>query len=249
MSRSITSKCCLIFLLLPSLSWGAVAFDAGAGDLCSEATTCSYSHTVASGATIMTFGITVATSSGTVGTITAPTFNGVSSTLVTSNTSFSGAVRQAVYCLDNPASGAHSASVTISGLTAGSDSLHMGTMSFTGSANCASMTNTNTANGTSAAPSVTVSGVASTSIVGDVACQGTDLTVGTNQTSRYGINNSSNTCASLGVSTQAGSNGGVMDWTSSGSDSWQVTAYEIPVLGGGGGGSTLHNLLLMGVGQ
>lgn len=220
----------------------AVTFDAGTGSSSSGSTTDSHSHTTAVGATVMLLGITNATNSGqTVGTISSVTYNSVSASALLDTTSASGAIRQAVYCLDNPSSGANTASVTTTSASGGNITLSLSVMTFTGSGTCAQITNISSANGSGTTLSVTLSGVNASSLLGDVACHGTEFTVGANQTNRASANGSVNSCQSRGVSTQSGADGGVMSWTSSTSDSWHITAYEVP----DGGIPTITGCLLL----
>ena len=77
------------------------------------------------------------------------------------------------------------------------------------------------------APTVTVGSVGSGDIVVDTTMVlGASITVGTNQTSRVEFDNLGGNNESSGISTQLGSDGGVMSWTSPGSF-WVIGAVNI----------------------
>ena len=238
----------LLLLLLPGISNAATTFDAGSGSNSGGgANTTSHSHTTGTGATIMTMGVTLAESSsfdaGTISTLTYGATNVLTTgTLITSRTSNGSAIKQYVYCLDSPAVGAATASLASTGATGGNYTVALSVMTFIGSTTCSGLTNfasASSTDGTGTTFSATVNGVASTSLVGDVVCSGTDLVVGASQTNRASADVGSNSCAARGESTQLGSTetNAVMSWTGT-NDWWSLIAYEVPQAGGGGGPDT-----------
>lgn len=102
-----------------------------------------------------------------------------------------------------------------------------------------------TASGTSTAPSVTVTNVASGDGVTDFVVHGSGgtSTAGANQTENHGADIGVGSWAS---SYQAGADGGVMDWTMQFSAAWGIAGAR--VINAAGGGSTVRRGLLLGVG-
>jgi hypothetical protein len=238
MARLIRALAIFMVLLVPTQSWAAVGFDAASNQANSEVTNITWSHATVSGATVIIFGIAIATGSAfTAGTVTDASYASVALTQVQTLLGATPSRRIDQWCLDNPTSGTNTSSVTISGLTAGNDILSATATTLTGTDTCASIAKKNTAEaGSGTALTVTVSSVVGSEIVVDVACGGSSISsVGADQTQRT-LNNFSdlNSCGNIATSTQPGSSGGVMSWTLSASDAWAMAALAIGEPGGGG---------------
>lgn len=227
----------LFFVLLSATaSFAAVTFDAGAGSTSSvSSSSTNHSHITGTGATVMTLGVTLAVSSGGApGNINTLTYGGVnvlsSGELLATRTSNSSTIKQYVYCLDAPAVGTATAALTSANASGTNPSVSLSTMTFIGSGTCASIANISSASGSGTTFSTTVNGVASTSLVADVVCAGTDVAVGASQTDRASADSPDNACKSRGISTQLGSTeaNATMSWTGT-SDFWSIIAYEVPI--------------------
>lgn len=223
-------------LNIPSISHGAIAFDNATNCGATGATTCTWSHTTTAGASVIIIGVVPATGGGPAsGTITGVTYNGTALAKVAGGVSTGTDYRYEQWCLDSPSSGAHNAVATISAVSGPTDTLTATAITLTGTTNCASISKTNTAQANATSVSTTVASVVSGEWVLDVACEGSSIdTVGADQTSRTLNNFSTHTaCGNIASSTQLGSLGGVMSWSSVTSDFWGISALAIGASGGG----------------
>jgi fibronectin-binding autotransporter adhesin len=237
--------------------YAAAAFDATANSACNGGgggTPCpggtdslTYALTVGTGSerALVVF-VTVTGSSGTVQpAVSTVTYAGVNLTrIVHAGTNYYTDL-WSLPAGTQPTSGSNNVIVTLaSNLAGGADSLVSGAISATGIDQSTTFTSTNSATGSGATASVTLSSSGGSDLVVHAACSGTSMT-STPQTQQY-INNFSaaGACGTQGGATAAGGTTSL---------SWSVTSDSWIIVGGSlrastGGASETPRMLLMGVG-
>jgi hypothetical protein len=203
-----------------------IALDAVAGWTLAEdqpgVNSATWSHTCTGSNLDLFVGVTVR---GNIDKVSGVTYNGVSLTQVWT-VSADGNYHSSGWILVNPGTGAHDIVVTFSTTTVQWNGPQAAcSMSFTGVHQTTPTNTPGTATGYSTNASVTVATAADEMIV-DAVRAGENVTVGANQTQRYGAGTRN------GYSTQAGSDGGVMSWSMS-SHWWGIGAVSLKPAAGG----------------
>jgi len=259
MFRSITSKFLLIIaLLLPSVSWGAVAFDstfetydlAASSPVSFASNAGNVTGSVGANSNRALFGCVAFNATiATVGTVSMnwdATGSNQAMTAITSVDIPGGGGSLFLFGLKNPASGILTLQASWSG--GGAHDLAVGVVSlYNVEQTTAAWNNAGTDTGTSTSPGSTV-----TTTLGDMAvvchinrnATTTTINVGTSDWIEGHVDNNSAQAhsAASGSSTP-------ISWTLSNSVAWaNVKTNAVQVGGGGGGGGTASRLTLMGIG-
>ncbi len=224
-------------------SGGSVAFDAvgpssaGAGGAGPPASPITWSHTCTGSNLVLFVGIAVGRPNATDANITigAVTYNGVAMTLVPNSLVHSNnqtAGYAVLYYLVNPATGAHTVSVSFTDtLPSATDALELGSISFTGVDQNTPFTNLASSTGASTAPSVAVTS-ASGNMVLDVVANGSGIS-SSGKTNRWLKNvNTSSGGGNGAQSTAAGAASVTMSYTVT-SDWWAVVGVNVVASGTG----------------
>ena len=212
----------------------ALAVDASSISAFTTSSTVSWSHTCTGSDRVLFVGVGF---NGSALSVTGVTYNGVAMTEQWDL--FAANVGSAGYLLANPATGANTVEVTFN---AAVDVGIAGAVSFTGADTASPGRTPVSVNGGSATASVDATDAVSGDIVVDTAFMVTTTTTeGANQTLQQKSEAIGGGSSSIGISTQAGADGGVMSWTlGSGANSWTTGAIAIKAgSGGGGGGGSL----------
>ena len=201
---------------------GGIAFDAASLASFTGNTTTSFNHTC-TGSNLLLF-VTVTHRFASLVTVNAPTYNGVTMTLVAEPFESDGEFQVHLYRLIAPATGTHSVTVTFSGTPA---DYELGATSFTGVHQTTPLGTPVTATGNSSAISGTISS-ASGEWGFDAVVWQTSVTDGatadSGQTER---NNKLGITSGLGNSTKDGAASVVMSWTISASHRWATVVVPI----------------------
>ena len=172
--------------LLPSAR-AAIAFDAAASTMTTNAASVSWSHTVGTGATILVVGLALEDTTSSFLTPSSITYNGVALTAVPSSAATSGSSTfdgTRLYYLLSPPSGVHTVSITFAGAV---NNVAVGSISLsgtTGAPGAAVVSTATSGTAISASPTVSTAG----SWVVDVVCSGASsatFTAGSGQTVRW----------------------------------------------------------------
>lgn len=245
--RKIISLLLCSLLLWPTWAWSAIAVDAGVAGS-GTGTSLTYGHTVSGSDRILVVGVTLYSDSTQ--TVSTVTYGGVSLTLISGCTAEQADIRTEQWYLIAPAAGTANVVVTLS---ATSGAIASTAVSFTGVDQSTPLGTCVTATGFNAAPTVAVSSAAGELVVDALAVfdgiGAAAPTVGASQTQRaYGEHGHAFGDFGAGASTEAGAGTVTMSWSLSGSRWWAIAATPLKEAAGGGG-STVRNLMLMGVGQ
>lgn len=222
-----------------------VAFDAvgpSSSGQTGTTSTISWTHTAVASGVALIVGLGYGHATGTDGTL-AVTCDGTAMTLLAkidndNQTGASSGGLTALYGIANRASGAHAIAVTITG-GPGSNTLEAGSASYSGADTSSPFGTAVTAFGNTAAPAVTVTGTAASSMVAGVASLGTgNLT--NPATSRWTANfSNSNTAGNAGQSDKAGGGSLTFTWSGSGgADFWGAIGVEIKAAAAAAAGPT-----------
>lgn len=189
---------------------GPIVFDASSGTSWTGSASWTNNHTF-SGTNRVAF---VGVAWDTTATGCSVTCGGVAATELWdfANVELGNIAYSAGYAVVNPGTGSQEIIVTLTGGTPGAAAV--GVVSFYGGDTNSPTRTAATASGNTGTTTVTASGATTGDIVVD--CAGvfsTAITVGANQTSRNEQDNFQGNNMSLGISTQAGADGGVMTWT------------------------------------
>lgn len=230
----------LLVFVFDVSSCGAITLDLATGTSCSVCAGITYAHTVGTGSdTVLIVGATQSES----GSSEAPNVTSVTYALapLTGRNAYDGSSNGRAgsqLSKEAPATGSNNVVITLSGLAGGL--LQTTAISYFGVDQTTVIESSNTAVGNSATPAVTVSGVSAGSVVVDHSCHGCGFdTVGANQTQRYqSADDCGKSCNSGASSDQAGADGGVMSWSTVGSDSWLMMAISLKAAAAGGGSAT-----------
>lgn len=243
----------LALVLIPCAGWGAVTVDGNAAvtGTTSGTTTLTLNRATA-GSNRIGFACYTWTDQGN--TISTPTWNGSNMTLVdTAFESCCAGQRASLYYILNPPTGASNVVTTpnssVAAMRGTVFSVQDADVSGTPLGTAVSGTN---GGGTWASSPIsdtvtTAAGELIVDCLGWTQNDTTPPTVGANQTQL--ANNGHYLAGSHfnAVSHQAGADGGVMSWTFTGIGAWGHVA--VPVKAAAAGGSTVRNLMLLGVGQ
>lgn len=218
----------LAFLAVPA--WGQIAFQgATTSSEAASATGITFSHTVTAGSNVaLVVGLAYRDNGGAApGTVTAA-YNGVSMTLL-GHTGRVNQVGAAIWCLANPATGAHNVVISI-GQTV--DLLRAGAMDFSGVDQSTPCEAGNTATGASNTPSIAITTVTDNSWVVDslYSKSGNATVTGSGQTERWngtvGGGADDTGGSTFGPKTPAGAHS--MTWTNNGeSTNWSIAGCAL----------------------
>lgn len=203
----------------------AVAFDAAADGAADSGSSVSYSHTCSGSDRLLIVGVAWR---GTQ-TVSSVTYNGVAMTQVAAHAAGGNNTRVKQYYLINPASGANTVSVTMSGAT----NLVVGSISFNGAHQTTPLGTQATATGTSGNPSVSVSSASDEIVVDSLSYdRASSLTVGAGQTQRYNRDDNGGGDLWGAGSTEAGAASVTMSWTAGASEGWAIAGVSVKPSGG-----------------
>lgn len=206
----------------------AVAFDAvgpsSAGQTATGAGGVTWTHTAVASGVALLIGFGYGHASGTDGTLTVLVDGSPATFLGKGQNDVAGATL--LYGIANLTSGAHTVAVTVSG-GAASQTWEAGSVSYAGADTSSPFGTAVTANGSSTAPSVAVTGTLSTSMVGGVASIGTN-TITNPASSRWTANfSNSNGAGNAGQADKAGGGTVTLTWSGTASDDWGAVAVEV----------------------
>lgn len=194
-----------------------LAFDAAASTFGDGVSSLSWSHTCSGSERLLTVGVSM--TAGPMPTVDSVTYNGVALTRIGTATNGGGWAKVELWRLIAPATGAHTVAVTLSG----AGDLAAGAISFTGAHQTTPAGTFASAQGTSATPSVNVSGAAGDIVIDCLMVdQGTAPTVDASQVQRW----THNWAANGSGSTEAGAATVTMSWSSTNAD-WLIGGVAV----------------------
>lgn len=196
-------------LLLAGNVYGAIAFDAAASNGTPSANPVTWTHTCTGSNLVLYVGVDVHIPLG--GSITSASYNGVAMTLIISTQGSNGVSNtgflNGIFYLANPATGAHTVSVSFAG---GAASAEGGSISLTGVDQTTPVDASSCTTSVTGEPSVTLTTIANNSwALDNVDSFSGTATVGAGQTAQW--NNALNSGSSIGPITPAGAT--TMTWS------------------------------------
>ncbi len=208
----------------------SITVDATSSGTAISTNTKTVSHTTGSGSSrLMLVGVSLF-DGGAGRQVSSVTYSGQSLTFVGGRTDNSNSVRIEIWRLINPPSGVANVVVTLNG---SSDGIVVGVTTFSGADQTTPLGSFASAQGMSAAPSVSVTS-ASDELVFDVMAMkdGTAVTVGSGQTQRWSAADANNKIRGS-ASTEGGASSVTMSWAENGGNSkeWAIGAVSIKVAG------------------